>query len=61
MNPEVEMFKHKAFFRLKEDYKDKLWDICLYLGLDDDDYDKLRDLFVEAMNESYVVGEKRCL
>jgi hypothetical protein len=57
MNPEKEMCRHKSFFRVKEDYKDKLWDICLYLGLDDDDYDKLRDLFVEAMNDSYVVGE----
>lgn len=58
MNPENEMCRHKSFFRLKEDYRDRLWDICLDLALEDDDYDKLRDLFVEAMNESYVVGEK---
>ena len=56
MNPEQQMTQHKAFYRLKEEYKCLLWDI-----LGDAEYtmfyDRVVDVLVDGMNESFKIGE----
>lgn len=56
MNAELEMTKHKEFYRLKEDFKAQLWNI-----LGDVEYtmfyDRVVDVLVDGMNDSFKVGE----
>lgn len=56
MNAELEMTKHKEFYRLKEDFKAPLWNI-----LGDVEYtmfyDRVVDVLVDGMNDSFKVGE----
>ena len=60
MNPEQQMTQHKAFHRLKEAMKLELWDLCIdecISGYEGEGYDKLRDMLMNAMNESFKIGE----
>ena len=60
MNPEQQMTQHKAFYRLKEAMKLELWDLCIDEGIsgyEGEGYDKLRDMLMNAMNESFKIGE----
>ena len=60
MNAELEMTQHKAFHRLKAKTKLELWDLCIdesISGYEGESYDKLRDMLMNAMNESFKIGE----
>ena len=62
MNAEQQMTQHKAFYRLKEEYKVQLWDLCIDEGIsgyEGEGYDKLRDLIVVGMNEAFKLGVSR--
>ena len=59
MNSELEMTRHKAFFRLKEEFRVQLWDLCIDERIGLDSYELLRDSLFDAMNESFKLGEGR--
>ena len=56
MNPKQQMTQYNEFYRLKEEYKAQLWDI-----LGDVEYtmfyDRVVDVLVDGMNESFKIGE----
>jgi len=58
MNPEVEMSKHKAFFRLKEGLTLDLWDVCIEHHIKEAGYFAIKELLFKAMNDSYEIGDK---
>jgi hypothetical protein len=59
MNPEVEMTRHKVFHMLKQEYKAKLWDLCIDESICSDSYEKLKELLFDGMVESFKLGEGR--